>query len=57
VPWDDGLANSRALGPAAVHAFTALAGVLMAGLAETASARGAADPAHAHSTRADSGHR
>jgi TcpE family len=36
VPWDDGLANSGALGMTSVRAYTALAGVLVAGLAESA---------------------
>ena len=40
VPWDDRLADGRALGTATVHAYTALAGVPVAGLA---------DPAGAHS--------
>jgi MinD-like ATPase involved in chromosome partitioning or flagellar assembly len=33
VPWDDRLADGGAVGIATVHAFTALAGVLVAGLA------------------------
>ncbi len=41
VPWDDGLADGGALGIAAVHAYTALAGVLIAGVADRASAHGA----------------
>ena len=34
VPWDDRLADGGAVGLATVHAFTALAGVLVAGLAK-----------------------
>ncbi len=41
VPWDDGFAGGPALGTATIHAYTALAGVLVAGLAESASAPGA----------------
>jgi MinD-like ATPase involved in chromosome partitioning or flagellar assembly len=41
VPWDDRLADGRALGTATVHAYTALAGVLVAGLADPAGARSA----------------
>ena len=44
VPWDDRLTAGGALGPATVHAYTALAGVLIAGLAEPASAVGAPTP-------------
>jgi hypothetical protein len=40
VPWDDRLADGRALGTATVHAYTALAGVLVAGLADPAAAHG-----------------
>jgi hypothetical protein len=35
VPWDDGLANGGALGMTTVRAYTALAGVLVSGLAES----------------------
>jgi TcpE family len=44
VPWDDRLAAGGALGSATVHAYTALAGVLIAGLADPASALGAPTP-------------
>ncbi len=44
VPWDDRLTEGGALGPATVHAYTALAGVLIAGLADPASAVGAPTP-------------
>jgi hypothetical protein len=44
VPWDDKLTAGGALGPATVHAYTALAGVLIAGLADPASAVGAPTP-------------
>jgi hypothetical protein len=44
VPWDDSLAAGGALGSATVHAYTALAGVLIAGLADPASALGAPTP-------------
>jgi hypothetical protein len=36
MPWDDGLAGAGALGVAAVQAYTALAGVLVSGLADPA---------------------
>jgi CTP:molybdopterin cytidylyltransferase MocA len=38
VPWDDGLAHGAAVGIATVQAYTALAGVLIAGLAKPAHA-------------------
>ena len=44
VPWDDRLTAGGALGSATVHAYTALAGVLIAGLADPASAVGAPTP-------------
>ena len=44
VPWDDRLTEGGALGPATVHAYTALAGVLIAGLADPARALGAPAP-------------
>ncbi len=44
VPWDDRLTEGGALGSATVHAYTALAGVLIAGLADPASALGAPAP-------------
>jgi TcpE family len=44
VPWDDRLTEGGALGSATVHAYTALAGVLIAGLADPASALGAPTP-------------
>ncbi|HTA08283.1 MAG TPA: hypothetical protein VK836_07235, partial [Streptosporangiaceae bacterium] len=44
VPWDDRLTAGGALGPATVHAYTALAGVLIAGLADPASAVGTPTP-------------
>jgi TcpE family len=34
LPWDAGLAAGQAIGVGAIHAYTALAGVLVAGLAE-----------------------
>jgi hypothetical protein len=40
VPWDHAIAGRGPLGPATVHAITALAGVLMTGLADVASSRG-----------------
>ncbi len=42
VPWDDGLANGGALGMTSVQAYTALAGVLVAGLAESVVVPGSA---------------
>jgi MinD-like ATPase involved in chromosome partitioning or flagellar assembly len=41
VPWDARLADGGALGAAAIHAYTALAGVLIAALADTAIAHDA----------------
>jgi hypothetical protein len=41
VPWDGRLADGGALGTAAVQACTALAGVLVAGLADPVSVPGA----------------
>jgi MinD-like ATPase involved in chromosome partitioning or flagellar assembly len=40
VPWDDRLTAGSALGLATVHAYTALAGVIVAGLAASAAAHG-----------------
>jgi hypothetical protein len=45
VPWDAGLSGGGALGADTVRAFTALAGVLVAGLAEARPAGGAAPAA------------
>jgi hypothetical protein len=42
VPWDDGLGSGGALGITSVQAYTALAGVLIAGLAESAIVPGSA---------------
>jgi hypothetical protein len=36
VPWDDGLSGGGMLGVATVHAYTALAGVIVSGLADVA---------------------
>ena len=47
VPWDDGLSGAGVLGVAAVHAYTALAGVIVSGLADvTASSAGQAGSTH-----------
>jgi hypothetical protein len=51
VPWDDELAGAGVLGVAAVQAYTALAGVLVSGLADLASrAAGQSGPAQSRST-------
>jgi len=50
VPWDAGLSGTGALGVNAVQAYTALAGVLVSGLADVAaSAPGQAGSAEARS--------
>jgi len=39
VPWDDQVASGGPIGTAAVHAYTALAGLIVSGLADPAMAR------------------
>jgi hypothetical protein len=55
LPWDAGLAAGQAVGVGAIHAYTALAGVLVAGLAEAPEARQVATYASAQPAGAPDG--